>query len=286
MSILIGKCTMKKQLNLPSVYAYNDFRKFLADYQNARQGSEPSFSKSEFSRSLLLPNTRSYFNDVMRGKKVSETFVTRIIATIGFSRDQAQYFRTLVRFNQADNDEERELFFEQLIALNRTPKHILDKNILVYYSKWYHSAIRAVLEIYNFNGNYAGLAKKVNPPITPRQARNAVALLCDLGLIKMNSAGFYKPADKSIAAPENVRDDLVRLYQLKFLGLAQKVYAEQPRSVSYSSTNTISISELGHKRLLSLTKKFQDQVRSLVHKDENAASKVFQIGIILFPLSK
>ena len=83
---------MKKQLNLPSVYAYNDFRKFLADYQNARQGSEPSFSKSEFSRSLLLPNTRSYFNDVMRGKKVSETFVTRIIATIGFSRDTGPVF--------------------------------------------------------------------------------------------------------------------------------------------------------------------------------------------------
>jgi uncharacterized protein (TIGR02147 family) len=145
---------MKKQIPLPSVYAYNDFRKFLADYQNARHVQEPSFSKSEFSRSLLLPNTRSYFNDVMRGKRVSETFVSRIISTIGFSKHEAQYFRTLVRFTQADNDEERELSFEQLIALNRTPKRILDKNILVYYSKWYHGVIRAMLEIWDFNGDY------------------------------------------------------------------------------------------------------------------------------------
>jgi uncharacterized protein (TIGR02147 family) len=285
-TLLIGKCTMTKQQTLPSVYAYNDFRKFLADYQNARHVHEPSFSKSEFSRSLLLPNTRSYFNDVMRGKKVSETFVTRIISTIGFTRHEAQYFRTLVRFNQADNDEERELSFEQLIALNRTPKRILDKNILVYYSKWYYGAIRAVLEVHHFTGDYADLAKRINPPITPREARNAVTLLRDLGLIKKNAAGSYKPSEKSIAAPENVRDDLVRLYQLTCMGLAQKVYAEHPRSVSYSSTNTISVSELGHKRLLSLTKRFQDRVRSLVHKDENAATKVYQMGIILFPLSK
>jgi uncharacterized protein (TIGR02147 family) len=277
---------MKENPELPSVYAYNDFRKFLADYQKARQSHEPSFSKSQFSRSLQLPNTRSYLTDVLRGKKVSETFVERLIASIGFARHEAQFFRTLVRFNQAENNEERELFFEQLIALNRTPKHILDKNVLVYYSKWYHSAIRALLEIFDFRGDYAWLAKKLNPSITPREARSAVTLLNKLGIIKKNASGVFKPAEKSISAPQNIKDDLIRHYQLKFLNLAQTVLAQRSGEMSFSSTNTISISERGHKRLLQLTKKFQDQVRSLVHKDEDAPSKVLQIGVVMYPLSK
>jgi hypothetical protein len=48
----------------------------------------------------------------------------------------------------------------------------------------------------------------------------------------------------------------------------------------------VSISEQGLKRLLALTRKFQDQVRSLVHKDENPAARVFNIGIVIYPLSK
>ena len=107
-----------------------------------------------------------------------------------------------------------------------------------------------------------------------------------LGIIKKDSSGLYKPAEKSIAAPQNMRDDLIRHYQAKFLSLAQTVLAQQPGKISYSSTNTVSISEQGHKRLCALTKRFQDQVRSLVHKDENAASKVYHVGIVMFPVSK
>jgi uncharacterized protein (TIGR02147 family) len=277
---------MKTREKIPSIYAYNDFRRFLVDYQSARQKIEPTFSKSQFSRSLLLPNTRSYLNDVLRGKKVSETFVERIIASVGFDKHEAQFFRTLVRFNQAGNSEERELFFEHLIALNRTPKRILDKDILVYYSKWYHSVLRALLEIHRFDGDYSRLAKRLSPPITPREAKKAVDLMIRLGIVAKNASGVYKPAEKSIAAPENMRDDLLRQYQLRFLSLAQTVLAQQPGTVPYSSTNTVSISEQGLKRLLALTRKFQDQVRSLVHKDENPAARVFNIGIVIYPLSK
>jgi uncharacterized protein (TIGR02147 family) len=277
---------MKTREKIPSIYAYNDFRKFLVDYQAARQKIEPTFSKSQFSRSLLLPNTRSYLNDVLRGKKVSETFVERIIASVGFDKHEAQFFRTLVRFNQAGNIEERELFFEQLIVLNRTPKRVLDKDILVYYSKWYHSVLRALLEIHRFDGDYARLAKRLSPPITPREAKKAVDLMIRLGIVAKNASGAYKPAEKSIAAPENMRDDLLRQYQLRFLSLAQTVLAQQPGTVPYSSTNTVSISEQGLKRLLALTGKFQDQVRSLVHKDESPAARVFNIGIVIYPLSK
>ena len=118
---------MNNSAGLPSIYAYNDFRKFLTDYQAARQKIQPSFSKSEFSRSLLLPNTRSYLNDVLRGKKVSETFVERIITAVGLGKHESQFFRTLVRFNQANY---RSRHFDAVCAdaglAGHTPKDLRD----------------------------------------------------------------------------------------------------------------------------------------------------------------
>ena len=40
-----------------------------------------------------------------------------------------------------------------------------------FYSKWYHSAIRSLIDMYPFKDDYSWLAKNVYPPIT-REAKN------------------------------------------------------------------------------------------------------------------
>jgi len=115
---------------LPSVYEYNNFRKYLSDYQNARQAHDPGFSKSALSRILGLPNTRSFFTDVLKGKKVSGAFIERFIKVLELTKDEARFFRVLIMFNQAESAEERELYFDQLISLNKTPKRVMEKKHL------------------------------------------------------------------------------------------------------------------------------------------------------------
>ena len=277
---------MKKKPVQPSVYAYNNFRTFLADYQTLRQEHEEIFSKSEFSRLLDLPNTRSYFTDVLKGKKVTGTFVERFIRVIGFSPDEARFFRTLVRFNQAETTGERELAFEQLIDLNKTPSRILDRKMLEYYSQWYHSVIRALLETDDFIDDYPRLGRKVRPVITAAQAKKAVELLLSLGLVRRNDDGIIKPAEKAIRAPENLHHELIRNYQLEVLSLAQKKLMSGPAEVAFSLTNTISLSETGAVRLQRLLEKFRGQVRSLVHKDENKPDRVFQLSTVVMNVSR
>lgn len=177
----------------PNIYDYNNFRNFLADFQKVRYAADKKYSKSSLSKMLGLPNTRSYFNDVLHGKKVTGIFVERFISVLSLKQEEAQFFRTLIMFNQADSADERELHFSQLISLNRTPKRVLDKNTFIYYGNWYNSVIRALLHIYDFNGNYSELAGKVFPPITVKQAKESIALLSRLNLIAKDRNGFYKP---------------------------------------------------------------------------------------------
>lgn len=272
---------------LPNIFEYNDFCKYLADYQKARQKFDRSFSKSEFSRMLKLPNTRSYLNDVFNGKKVTTTFVERFIDVLQLDKEEAQYFRVLVKFNQAENPDERELYFDQLISLNRSPKQIIDKRMHHYYRNWYNGALRAVLNICDFDGtNYNELIKKIFPPITLKQAKNAIALLEELNLVEKNESGYYKPTSRSITTSDYVRDELIKEYQLQCLALAREAIIKNKSQKQAISTNMISISGNGLKRIEKKLAKVRSEIRSMVQKDEEPADRIYQLDILLFPNSK
>jgi uncharacterized protein (TIGR02147 family) len=271
---------------LPCIFEYNNFRSFLRDYQEARCAIDPMFTKSFVCRMLGLPRTRSYFNDVLNGKEVTDTFVERFIKLIGFGKSEAQFFRALVRFNQAQNPDEREFYFDQLISLNRTPTRLIDPKAYNFYREWYHNTIRSLLDVVNFKDDYDILSKKIHPQLSSKKIRESIELLKELGLIQQNADGYYKPTDKSITTGPFVKDDLVKQYQIQCMELAEKALLQKGDMPQSFTTNTISISEEGYKRLEKRLARFMSEVRSLVHKDERPADRVYQMNVQLFPSSK
>jgi uncharacterized protein (TIGR02147 family) len=287
---MITKDTQEKDYymenKLPNIFEYNDFRKFLIDYQTARQKQDKEFTKSELTRRMNLPNTRSYFTDVLKGKRVTPTFIERFIDVFALDQHEAQYFRALIKFNQEENPHERELYFEQLISLNRTPKRVLNQNALVYYSKWYNSAIRALLNIYDFSDDYTALAKKLFPPISVKEAKEAIGLLIELELISKNEHGFYKPTEKSIKSEDFLKDAIAEHFQMKCIDLAKQSFTHSSQFPKNMTVNTISISENGYKRIEKNIEKFRSEIRAIVHKDENPADRVYQLNLLLYPISQ
>ena len=203
----------KEMAGWPSVFEYVDFRKFLHEYQQARHTINKSFTASFICLKLGLPNTRSYFRDVVNGKKITTDYVERFIRVFGMDREEAQFFRVLVQLDQAEATEQKELLFEQLVMLNRTPKAILNRNAFLFYSGIHHSVIRALLDIHDFRGNYSDIAKKMRPPLKPQKIRELIRLMKGLGLIKRDGKGCWKPTDKAITTEAYVQDKLIKHYQ-------------------------------------------------------------------------
>jgi uncharacterized protein (TIGR02147 family) len=226
-------------------------------------------------------------SDILKGKHVTNTFVDRFVNMFAFNQDEANFFRVLVKFNQAENSNERELYFEQLIALNKTPKKYLYEQSYQYYKNWYNAAIRALLNVYDFDGkNYSALAGKLVPSITVPQAKKAISLLLQLNLIEKKSNGFYKPTSSSISTEEFVRDEVLKQFQIKSLELAKSAILNDSKQSKVIATNTISISTRGQKRIEKQIDRFRSQIRSLVHKDEDPPETVYQIDVLFFPMMK
>ncbi|MBD3345575.1 MAG: TIGR02147 family protein [Chitinivibrionales bacterium] len=273
--------------NLPTVFHYNDFRKFLDDYQQERQKFDKNFNRSNVCRLLGLSKSRSFFNDVIKGKTVTSTFIDRFIKVFELKKDEAQFFRVLVKYNQAMEPGERELYFQQLISLNKTPRQILDLNVYEYFKEWRHSVIRAMLDVYNCTeDDYGELGKKINPPLTEKTVRESINLLKNLELVAQDEKGFLKPTQKIIQTPPYINDDLVKHYQMQSLETAKRALFSNSDQMQNVSTKLISISELGLKRIERQLQKFKSEVTSIIHKDHHESDRIYELAMFLVPVTK
>lgn len=280
-----GKPHRLANVKTPSVYDYNDFRTFLADWQAALQTEDPALHRSEISRRLGLPRTRSYFTDILGGKKVSPVFLERFVSLLGLSKEESRFFRALVAFNQAGTPEERETSFDQLVALNRSPRTLLQSKQYQYYRNWWTGALRAQLAFEDHGDDWSALARSIRPEITPGQAKASVELMEQLGLLEKVD-GFWKPTSQAISSGDDIKDELVLQLQMQQLELARLAVMTKSSLPKDISTNTISISAQAFDQVRRRITAFRSEVRSIVHKDDHPADRVYNLCLALFPLSR
>lgn len=274
-------------MELPNLFSYTDFRKFLADWLEAKRQMESGFNRAEMHRRLGLPNTRSYLPDLLAGKEMSITFLERFVAALELTVEEARFFRVLVRFNQSTTTEERELAFDQLVALNRTPRTILDPRHWRYYRDWRHGAVRALLGVHDIADEPRKVARLIQPELTEGEAKESLQLLSELGLIAKNNEGFWKATNHTLSTGENARSEMVRQLQAQQLRLVERAALKPDgQSGQVVATNTVSVSEEGLQLIRKRLEQFRSEIRSIVHKDPHPAERVHLISLAVVPLTK
>jgi len=271
----------------PNIYEFISFRDWLTQWHAARQADAPAFTRTEVSHRLGLPRTRGYFSDVLAGKRVTETFLERFCELLDLPKAEERFFRTLVRFDQAETPEEKELALEQLVALNRAPSFLLEPAAWSYYRDWRHGAIRALLETQDLDeASLPKAAARLQPSFTPGQALESLQLLRDLGLVTKDARGFWKPSQKTIATPHWARDEVFRLLQAQQLDLVRQALVRPGDGSRAVATNLVSVSEAGYDRIRQSLERFRDELRAIVHRDQDPADRVVLIANALLPLQE
>ena len=176
------------------IYQFTHFRKFLEEYQVARAKEEPGFTRTEICNLLGLEKSRSYFADVVRGKKVSPRMVQKFIEILELDKKEAKYFETLVELDQAKNESIRNAAMQELLKQHPNPQHIMNEDAYEYYSHWYNSALFAILDAMDVDDDMAPVQKRIFPKVPLGKLKDSLALLERLGLARKNENGFWKPA--------------------------------------------------------------------------------------------
>lgn len=271
-----------------NIYGYVDFKRFLSDAYEERAARDPHFTKTSICRQLGLPNSRSFFSDILSGKKqVSKSKLELLIPIFSLDADEAQYFRFLVLYNQTLVKDEREFYLDQLIALNRTPWMLVDRGAYEYYKEWYTSAIRAYLDIDDVRDDELDkVARALYPPVTVPQVKASMELLKRLDFIRKDPRGCWKPGDKILFSKSDANDALIKRYQARCVELGVSAMYDPDLGPKTFATRTLSVSADIYGKIEKKLQKFLSEVRSLAHKDERPADRLCQLNIQLFPQAR
>jgi uncharacterized protein (TIGR02147 family) len=268
------------------IYNYTSYREFIRDYYNEQKVFNSSFSYQYFANKAGF-KTKTFIPKVIKGEKALAKRSTLLIAkAMKLTKRETDYFEAMVNFNNAVNINEKEYYFQKLQFLSkRYESSIIRDNQFTYFSQWYYSAVRELVSFVNWENDYRILASSVYPKITPKQAEKAVNLLVDLGMIKKMPSGRYIKLNKTLPINDRITSLANQKFQKQSMELGLLALENVKNEYRDISSLSVSVTEEGFYRIKEEINQFRKKLKGVVNGDE-AADRVYQINVQLFPISK
>jgi uncharacterized protein (TIGR02147 family) len=264
------------------IFQFTNFRKYLDEYQAARVLTDPDFTRAGACVLLGLPKTRSYYNDIVKGKKLSSRMIPKFVEVLGLNKKEARYFETLVNLDQAKTATERNAFFEELLKQHPDSHRILNEDAYEYYNHWYNSVLFTALEVVDVSDDLEPVQKLIFPKVSVGTLKRSLELLERLGFVRKNEDGFWKSCRESVSSGAYNNSDLVRQYQLQCFELSKQALLANNENPSDMGTFTFSVSDDAFKAIAKEIQGLKARVRKIIAQDRKKATGVHQLNIHLF----
>ncbi len=270
----------------PLLYAYDDYRAFLRDWYQHMKRTRRGFSYRSFAKHSGF-HTSNFLLLVTQGKRnLTESSLRNMSKGLGLNKQEEEFFRHLVFFNQAKSPEERQEYFARL---HQSKQYRAVKPIehwqYEYYSQWYHPVIRELICAPGFDGTPHWLAKQLYPSVTPAQCAKSLALLQHLGFIRQNATGRWEQTSTLISTGPRLTSLVVHNYHKTMLELAKHLMDHLPNEARDVSTLTVGISRAHFPMIREKIRAFRQDILSLTAND-TAPDDVVQLCIQYFPLAR
>ncbi|MEO6095858.1 MAG: TIGR02147 family protein [Fibrobacteria bacterium] len=270
----------------PNILMYSDYRVFLREYYETRKSVDPHFSYRYLSQKAGI-NSSAFYKYIIDGKRsLTKTSILKTCMALKLKDKEAEYFENLVFFNQAETIKEKNVYFDKLTRLRGNyDKRRVKEDQYAFYAEWHHSAVRELLGCMAFTGDYADLAGRLTPAITPRQAEESLILLARLGMSRKDAQGRWRQADPVLTTDGQVEAGAIVEFQRKMLKLADAALdTARPRERLMSST-TFGISEETMELFRKKIRDLKFELMELARLDQSP-TRAYQLNVNLFPLSE
>lgn len=267
------------------IYAFLDYRRYLEAYYRQRKSVDKKFSHRFIGKEGKFDP--GLFSKILQGKRdISASMVFRLAALLKLDKKQTEYFQCLVLFNQARLHGERKHSYEKLAALRGTRATPVEAHQYEFYSKWYYSALRELLDFHaSDGGDCEKLARQLTPPIKASEARQGLELLEKLGFAVRDPAGRYRVKDSLITTGYGNAALAANNFVLESLDLAKGAIDRFPAEVRNLSTVTFSIPRGRFPHYEAKIRAFRRELMAEIEK-EKGTDIVYQLNLQLFPLSQ
>lgn len=268
----------------PNVFAYFDSRRFLRDAQQEIKTRRKAFTL-EFLGTQVGLKSKGHVSLILSGEKnIPDEKIPLFAKALELDEREAVFFSHLVKFNQAATHRERKQHLDRMVAQMRIADRKLVPRQYALCETWWHPVIHEVLRIKDVKDDWADLGATLRPTITPEQAKESVQLLEEIGLVKKDSNGFWKPTDVVVTFGEGWKSVAVREFQRNSIEMAQGAIDRFPVCERDISMVTISVGRESFEELKERLTLFRREALALARNDKTP-DRVCHLNLSLFPVS-
>lgn len=275
---------MNQNASQTSIFQYTDYRKFLVDFIAREKAEKNGFSQKVLAEKAGIKSP-GFITQIIQGKSnLPDRLIGIFAESLQLKKREANYFELMVHYNQAENHEIKKSFFKKMTVYKKGNQYTLTPDEFLFYDKWYYSAIRAVLQYLNFKDDYSLLASSIVPSIKPSEAKKAISVLEQLGLIQKNNEGQFVLTEKHVTTGLNSDSVIINNFVVNTLEIAKDALYRFPKDQRRLSSLTLGVSETGYLRLRDRIDEFRQELIQIVKEDHNI-DRVYQVNFQIFPLT-
>jgi uncharacterized protein (TIGR02147 family) len=262
-----------------------DYRLYLAALYDFLKKTTESYSYQRFAADLGFGPT-TVMHQIVRGRRpLTAKAAAKVVKALQLKGHERRFLLALVDYCNARSSQKREELFEKMIDLKSgvLPTEF-DKDTLEYYSEWYHPVIRELVATREFKADPEWIAQTIVPRLRPEQARESLALLERLELIRFDeSAQRWTQSQKRLSTGHRVKGMALTRYHQKMIELGREALTRIPSKRRDISALTLNVDDETAERLKGLIHAFQIQL--LDEAEKSPGDEVYQLNIQLFPFT-
>lgn len=272
--------------NKISVFQYADYRAFLSDWFLEAKKNNPLFSHRAFARMAGF-HSSNFLMLVMQGKRnLTVGSLQQMQAGLQLNKQEQEFFRNLVLFNQAGTHSERNLYYKKLLQSRRYQRlQPIERKKYEYYSTWYHPVVRELIVSRACDGTPEWVAAHINPSITLDQSKKSIKLLESLGFIERVGPDRWKQTNTILSTGPEIQSVVIHNYHKALLDLSKHMMDRI--SMRYRDVSAVTVG-VKKERIAEIRKKiidFRREILQLVSEDEEP-EEVAQLNIQFFPVTR
>jgi uncharacterized protein (TIGR02147 family) len=267
------------------IYGFTDFRRFLAEWFEARKQANPRLSHRWFARKVGTSDPSVLSNIVSGRRNLTDERVARFAEALDLDEAESRYFSALVTYGQADDDT-RQRALAQLRALRAQHRPPIGDDATEYYRSHRYTAVRELAACRGFRPDAAWIAAQFDPPWSEEEAQEAVDLLLRLGMIR-EQEGHWLAQDKDLATDAKVLEWASVRYHQETDALARGAL-ERIRELQHETFFVGQTLSIPSARIPDLQARIWEAFHSVATEVDSwsAPDRVVQLNLRMFPLTR
>lgn len=274
----------------PSPGDFDDYRAYLRAMVAHLKATRSQFSYRWFSRRAGF-SSPNFLKLVAEGQRnLSPRSIGAFATGLGLDERETEMFEALVQLDRARTDAERNRLYERIRRVDKSKggARQLQHAEHQIYSWWYALVIRELTLLADFREDSEWIARRLHPRIRPSEARKALSLLEQIGLLERGDGGRLRPLDSKLATRQGARSLAIRNFHREMIRLAGESLDGLPVDTRDVSSVTLTLTRSQFEALRARVAAFRREALELL-EDTSGDSEhrdVYQLNFQLFPVTR